>query len=62
MKVVERVLDKMISRIVSVDEMQFAFMPERNKRCCVYIEKDARKASCERKKVVYVFHRPSESF
>ena len=29
MKVVERVLEKWISTIVSVDEMQFGFMPER---------------------------------
>ena len=29
MKVVERVLEKRLCRIVSVDEMQFSFMPER---------------------------------
>ena len=29
MKVVERMLEKMLNRIVSVDEIQFAFMPER---------------------------------
>ena len=29
MKVVERVFEKMLRRIVSVDEMQFCFMPER---------------------------------
>ena len=29
MKVVERVLEKRLSRIVSVDEIQFGFMPER---------------------------------
>ena len=28
MKVVERVLEKRLDRIVSVDEMQFEFMPE----------------------------------
>ena len=28
MKVVERVLDKRLCRIVTVDEMQFGFMPE----------------------------------
>ena len=31
MKVVERVLEKRLCGIVSVDEMQFGFMPERNK-------------------------------
>ena len=30
MKVVERVLEKRLCEIVSVDEMQFGFMPERN--------------------------------
>ena len=30
MKVVERVLEKRLCRIVSVVEMQFGFMPERN--------------------------------
>ena len=39
MKVVERVFEKRIRRIVSVDEMQFGFMPESNNRCCVYLEK-----------------------
>ena len=29
MKVVERVMEKRLHRIVSVDEMQFGFMPER---------------------------------
>ena len=29
MRVVERVLEKRLCRIVSVDEMQFCFMPER---------------------------------
>ena len=30
MKVVEKVLEKRLRRIVTVDEMQFGFMPERN--------------------------------
>ena len=37
MKVVERVFEKMLRRIVSVDEMQFGFMPERGTIDAVFI-------------------------
>ena len=37
MKVVERVFEKMIRRIVSVDGMQFGFMPERGTIDAVFI-------------------------
>ena len=37
MKVVERVLDNRFDRIVSVDEMQFGFMPERRTIDAVFI-------------------------
>ena len=37
MKVVERVLEKRLHRIVSVDEMQFGFMPERGTIHAVFI-------------------------
>ena len=37
MKVVERVLGKRLRRIVSVDEMQFGFMPERGTIVAVII-------------------------
>ena len=37
MKVVERVFDKGLCRIVSVDEMQFGFMPERGTIDAVFI-------------------------
>ena len=37
MKVVERVLEKRLCRIVSVDEMQFGFMPERGTIDVVFI-------------------------
>ena len=37
MKVVERVLEKRLCRIVSVDEMQFGFMPERRTIDTVFI-------------------------
>ena len=37
MMVVERVLKKMLHRIVSVDEMQFGFMPERGTIDAVFI-------------------------
>ena len=43
MNVVERMLEKKFLRIVSVDEMQFGFMPERNNSCHIYLEKDARR-------------------
>ena len=37
MKVVERVLEKRLCVIVSVDEMQFGFMPERGTIDAVFI-------------------------
>ena len=37
MMVVERVLKKMLHRIVSVDEIQFGFMPERGTIDAVFI-------------------------
>ena len=37
MKVVERVLEKMLYRIVTVDKMQFGFMPERGTIDAVFI-------------------------
>ena len=37
MKVVERVLEKRLSRIMSVDEMQFGFMTERGRIDAVFI-------------------------
>ena len=37
MKVVKRVLEKRFGRIVSVDEMQFGFMPERGAIDAVFI-------------------------
>ena len=39
-------LQKRLRRIVTVDYVKFAFMPERNNWCCIYLEKDARKTSC----------------
>ena len=63
MKVVVRVLGKMLGRIVSVDQMQFGFMPERGTIDAAFIlKKDARRVSCHRKKVVCVFCGPRESF
>ena len=37
MKVVERVLDKRLYRIVTVNEMQFGFMPERGTTDTVFV-------------------------
>ena len=42
MKVVEWVFEKWLHRIVSVDEMQFGFLPW----FCIYIMKAARRVSC----------------
>ena len=43
MKVVERVLEKGLCRIVSVDEMQFGFMPEKGTIDAVFM---LRRVSC----------------
>ena len=61
MKLVERVLENRLCRIVSVNEMQRGFLPERNNRCCIYPKKAARK-KCQRKKVIYVHCELTESF
>ena len=37
MKVMERVLEKRLHRIVTVDEMQFDFLPERGTLDAVFI-------------------------
>ena len=47
MKVVERVLENRLNRNVTVDEMQFGFMPERGAIDAVFIlKKAARRISC----------------
>ena len=46
MKVVERVSEKMLCGIVSVDEMQFGFITDRHNSCCIYFGKDTRRLSC----------------
>ena len=51
----EMVLAIRLCKIVSVDEMLFGFMPEGG---TIYLEKDARRVSCKRIKVVYVFCGP----
>ena len=62
MKVVERVLCKRLSRIVSVKEMQFGFVPERGAIDAVFILRKMQKEyHANGKKVVHVFcgHRES---
>ena len=47
MKMLDRVLDKRLYRIVTVNEVQFSSMPKRRKNLyCVYLEKSARTVSC----------------
>ena len=58
MKVVKRV-QKRPCRIVTVDEMQFGFMPEKG-TTDVYFEKAAKRVSCQKKKAV--FHGTRENF
>ena len=55
MMVVERVLKKMLHRIVSVDEMQFGFMPERGTIDAVFILRGCKKSIMPTEKIcVYV--------
>ena len=46
MKVVERVVEKGLRRIVTADEKHFGFMPRRGTNDAVYFEKAARIESC----------------
>ena len=63
MKVVERVLDKWLCRIVSVDEMQFGFMPERGTNNAIFIlRRMEEEYHAKGKKVVCVFCGLRESF
>ena len=63
MKVVERVFEKRIHRIVTVDEMQIGFMPERGTIDAVFILRRMQEEyHAKGKKVVYVFCGPRESY
>ena len=47
MKVVERVLEKILCRIVSIDEMLcFIYLFIYFMKCFIYLEKDAGRVSC----------------
>ena len=61
MKVVERVLKKRHSRIVSGDEMQFGFMSERGTINVVFILRRMQEEYHAKGKKLYVFHGPRES-
>ena len=62
LKVVKRVLEKRLSRIVSVDEMQFCFMPERGTIDAIFILRRMQEEyHTKGKKIVYVFCGPRES-
>ena len=54
MKVVKMALKKRLLRIVFLINEIWLYARERNNCCCVYLEKDARSVSCQRKKVVCV--------
>ena len=63
MKMLERVLEKRLHRMVSVDEMQFRFLHERGTIDAVFILKRMQeKYHANRKKVVYVSCGPRECF
>ena len=55
MKVVERVLEKRLHRIVSVDEMQVDFMPVRGTIDAVFISRRMQEDYHAKGKKLYVF-------
>ena len=62
-KVLERLLEKRLGRIVCVDKMQFGFMPERGTTDTVFILRRMQKTyPAKGKKFVYVFCGSRESF
>ena len=61
MKVVERVLEKRLRRIVSVDEMEFSFMSERGTIDAVFFRRIYEEHHVKGI-VVYVFCGPREDF
>ena len=61
-KVVERVLEKRINRIVSVDEMQFSFMPERGPIDALFILRRMQIEYHAKGKKLCVLCGPRESF
>ena len=54
MKVVERVLDKRLCRIVSADQMQFDFMPERRILDAVFIPRRMQEEYHDKGKKLYM--------
>ena len=61
-KVVERVLIKMINKIVTVDEMQFDFMPEKGTIDAVVLLTSLQEEYHAKRKGVYVYCGSRESF
>ena len=63
MKVVERVLEKRLRRIVTVDEMQFGFTPERGTIHAVFILRRLQEEhNAKGRKKNYIFCGPRDSF
>ena len=62
MKVVERVLEKRLNRIVSVDEMQFGFMPDRGTIDAVFIFRKTQEDNCAKGKCCMCFVHPKKAF
>ena len=62
MEGVERVLEKRLHRMVSVDEMQFGFLPERGTIDAVFVLKRKQEKYHLKRMFVYVFCGHGESF
>ena len=62
MKAVERVLEKRINKIVTVDEMKFDFMPEKGIIDAVVLLTSLQEEHHAKRKGVYVYCEPRESF
>ena len=59
---VERVLEKSLCRIVTVDQMQFGLITDRGTRDTVFIMRRMQEQNHAKRKVVYVFCGLRENF
>ena len=62
MKVVERVFEMRLCKIMTVDEIQFGFTPERGIIDAMFNLRKLQEEYCAKGKKLYMFYEPRESF
>ena len=62
MKVVERLLEKILRRLVKVDQMQYGFMPGRSTVDAIFILRRKQESYLEKNKKTYLFFDLEKAF